>query len=65
MRKKWTTQTAGAVKVEVGRILQTLTGRIRELTECYAIASPRLADEGELLSAWVDEHLKRMGAVWN
>ena len=44
---------------------QTLTGRIRELAERYATPLPALVDEVETLSARVDEHLGKMGAVWS
>ena len=43
---------------------QTLTGRIRQLAERYDTPLPKLTDEVETLSARVDEHLKKMGAVW-
>ena len=54
-----------AVQGELERVSQTLTGRIRLLAERYATPLPRLADEVETLSARVDEHLKKMGAVWS
>ncbi len=49
---------------ELDRVSQTLTGRIRQLAERYATPLPQLADEVETLSARVDVHLKKMGAVW-
>jgi len=53
------------VQGELDRVSQTLTGRIRELAERYATPLPQLTDEVAMLAARVDEHLKKMGAVWN
>ena len=39
--------------------------RIRQLTERYATPLPQLTNEVAMLAARVDEHLKKMGAVWN
>ncbi|NOT56991.1 MAG: N-6 DNA methylase [Deltaproteobacteria bacterium] len=61
---KWMTRLSAAVQGELDRVSQTLTGRIRELAERYATPLPRLVEEVETLAARVDEHLKRMGAVW-
>jgi type I restriction enzyme M protein len=46
-------------------VSQTLTGRIRELAERYATPLPALVDEVAALSARVDAHLAKMGAVWS
>ena len=62
---KWMTQISVAVQGELDRVSQTLTGRIRELAERYATTLPKLTDELAELAARVDEHLKKMGAVWN
>ncbi len=53
-----------AVQGELDRVTQTLTGRIRELAERYTMPLPQLIDEVETLADRVEEHLKRMGAVW-
>jgi type I restriction enzyme M protein len=60
---KWMTRLSAAVQGELDRVSQTLTGRIRELAERYATPLPKLSEEVGTLSARVDEHLKRMGAV--
>jgi type I restriction enzyme M protein len=39
--------------------------RIRQLAERYATPLPTLTKDLATLSARVDEHLKKMGAVWN
>jgi type I restriction enzyme M protein len=62
---KWLTTLATVVQGELDRVSQTLTGRIRQLAERYATPLPKLVEEVDGLSARVDEHLKKMGTVWN
>jgi type I restriction enzyme M protein len=62
---KWMAHLSNAVHSELDRVSQTLTGRIREVAERYATPLPLLVDEVATLAARVDEHLKKMGAVWN
>lgn len=62
---KWLTTLASAIQTELDRVSQTLTGRIRQLAERYETPLPELEKEVEELSARVNEHLKKMGAVWN
>jgi type I restriction enzyme M protein len=62
---KWMGRLSAAVQGEIDRVSQTLTSRIRQLAERYATPLPELIEEVEALSAGVEEHLKRMGAVWN
>lgn len=62
---KWLASLAGKVQGELDRVSQTLTTRIRQLAERYAAPLPALAAELEVLSAKVDEHLRKMGAVWS
>ena len=61
---KWLATIAAAVQGELDRVSQTLTGRIRQLAERYATPLPQLTGEVATLAARVDEHLKKMGAVW-
>jgi len=61
---KWMTRLTAVVDGELNRVSQTLTGRIRELAERYATPLPKLAEEVETLTLRVEEHLKKMGAVW-
>ncbi len=61
---KWLATIAAAVQGELDRVSQTLTGRIRQLAERYATPLPQLIGEVATLAARVDEHLKKMGAVW-
>ena len=62
---KWLATLAAAVQGELDHVSQMLTGRIQELAERYAIPLPQLTKEVETIAARVDEHLKKMGAVWN
>jgi len=61
---KWLTALEAAVQGELERVSQTLTGRVRELAERYAIPLPELTKCVESLSERVDDHLKKMGATW-
>ncbi len=62
---KWLTALGAAVQGELDRVSQALTGRIRQLADRYATPLPKLTDEVATLAARVDEHLKKMGFVWN
>lgn len=59
---KWLASLAAAVQGELDRVSQTLTGRIRQLAERYAIPLPQLTGQVATLAARVEEHLKKMGA---
>ncbi len=61
---KWMAHLSATVQSELNRVSQTLSGRIRELAERYAMPLPQLEREIETLAKRVEEHLKRMGAVW-
>ncbi|MGC2111544.1 MAG: N-6 DNA methylase [Candidatus Korobacteraceae bacterium] len=61
---KWLATLAAAVQGELDRVSQTLTGRLRQLAERYATPLPQLTDEVATLASHVDEHLRKMGAVW-
>jgi type I restriction enzyme M protein len=61
---KWLAVLAAAVQGELDRVSQTLTGRIHQLAERYATPLPQLTDEVAALASRVEEHLKKMGAVW-
>ena len=62
---KWLAALTKALQGELDRVSQTLTARIRQLAERYDTPLPKLVDEVTNLSVRVDEHLKRMGVVWN
>ncbi len=65
VENKWLVALAASVQGELERVSQALTGRIRQLAERYATPIPNLAGEVETLAARVDEHLKKMGFIWN
>ena len=62
---KWLATVAAAVQGELDRVSQSLTGRIRQLAERYGAPLPKLTSEVATLATRVDEHLRRMGAVWS
>ena len=61
---KWLSALSAEVQGELDRVSQALTGRIRQLAERYANPLPQLIEDVTALAACVDEHLRRMGAVW-
>ena len=61
---KWMTRLEADAQKELGRVSQTLTGRIRELAERYATPMPQLSDDVLMLAARVEKHLAQMGASW-
>jgi type I restriction enzyme M protein len=62
---KWMATFASTVQAEVNRISQHLAGRIGQLAHRYDIPLPKIAARVAALSATVDGHLKRLGAVWD
>jgi len=62
---KWLAQLAADLQSELDRVSQALTGRIRQLADRYVTPLPQLTEGVKTLAARVDEHLKKMGAVWN
>ena len=62
---KWLAALATDVQSELDRVSQALTGRIRQLADRYAKPLPQMTEEVKTLAARVNEHLKKMGAVWN
>ncbi|MBC7705012.1 MAG: SAM-dependent DNA methyltransferase [Rhodoferax sp.] len=62
---KWMARLHRDVQGEMDRVSQTLTERIRELAERYAVPLAQLTDEVAVLAARVESHLRHMGATWN
>jgi len=62
---KWLAVMEACVESELHRVSQTLTGRIKQLAERYAVPLPKLIRDVETLAVRVDEHLKKMGFAWN
>jgi type I restriction enzyme M protein len=61
---KWLAQLAADVQSDLDQVSQTLRGRIRQLAGRYATPLPDLTKKVEALAARVEEHLKKMGAIW-
>jgi type I restriction enzyme M protein len=55
---KWLPTLTAAVQIELDRVSQTLTGRVRQLAERYAVPLPKLVEQVATLSAKVEEHLR-------
>lgn len=59
---KWLATVEQTVLGELDRVSHTLTIRIRQLAERYAMSLPELVDELAVLSSKVKEHLRQRGA---
>ncbi|MBP0622878.1 type I restriction-modification system subunit M [Cupriavidus consociatus] len=62
---KWLAAFSATVLGELERVSHTLTSRVRDLALRYESPLPVLVDEVATLSARVEAHLRKMGAVWN
>ena len=62
---KWMTLIGREIRAEMNRISQRLTQRIKELAERYETPLPKQTVEVSKLEKRVNEHLKKMGFVWN
>ena len=61
---KWIASIQSAIEGEIQRVIQTLTGRVKELEERYAQPLPELEQGMEAFNAKVEAHLKSMGMDW-
>jgi type I restriction enzyme M protein len=64
VENKWLATVAADVETQAHRVSLALTGRIRQLADRYAVPLPQLVADIGALSAKVEAHLTRMGAVW-
>lgn len=62
---KWLATLQADVAGELDRVSQSLTGRVKLLTERYAAPLPKLVESVQALQTKADAHLKRMGFAWN
>ena len=62
---KWMSTIDKEIRTEMDRISQRLTQRIKELAERYETPLPKQTVEVSNLEKRVNEHLKKMGFVWN
>ena len=60
---KWIATLAIAIQGELDRVSQSLTWRIRELSERYASTLPQLVNDVERLLKITNGHLKKMGVT--
>lgn len=61
---KWFVAIEKSIQSELDRVSQTLGNRIKSLTERYEVPMPKIEQELSALSVKVEEHLKKMGFVW-
>jgi type I restriction enzyme M protein len=62
--EKWMMRLSTSVQGELGRVSQTLTSRIHQLSERYDESLPMLDVKADALTARVKEHLKNMRSSW-
>lgn len=61
---KWLAHVSGTAQGEVDRVLSTLTGRIRDLTDRYTTPLLQINEDVQVLTARVAIHLNKMRAAW-
>ena len=62
---KWQATLKAAIQAEIERVTQQLANRVKTLEERYVEPLPQLMQDVETLSSKVNEHLKKMGLVWD
>jgi type I restriction enzyme M protein len=62
---KWLAALRTAIHGEMDRISQALTQRVKELADRYDTPMPQMASHVAKLEAKVNQHLAKMGFVWN
>lgn len=61
---KWMATIYAAIHGEMDRISQTLSLRVKELSERYENPLPKMVGDVKSLEARVNQHLERMGFAW-
>lgn len=64
VEKKWMANIAQRIRTEMDNISHRLTQRIKELADRYETPMPKLTEDVNLLTAKVEEHLKKMNYKW-
>jgi len=59
--KKWMEALKESILTELDKLSQRLTGRIKELTQCYEQTLPEVENRVKEFEGKVEEHLKKMG----
>ena len=62
---KWMHTIETAITTEMDRVSQALTQRIKELADRYEQPIPVILNEVTTLEEKVNQHLQKMGFVWN
>ena len=62
---KWLVSLGAAVQGELDRVSHGLSGRIGQLADRYALPMPDILDDVTRRAGRVDEHLRKMGALWS
>lgn len=62
---KWQATLKASIQAGIERVTQQLANRVKTLEERYTEPLPQLMQDVEVLSSKVEEHLKKMGLVWN
>ena len=62
---KWLAALSAAIHGEMDRISQALTQRVKELGDRYDTPMPQMASRVAELEAKVNQHLEKMGFLWN
>jgi type I restriction enzyme M protein len=61
---KWMASIQAAIQGEIDNVSQTLTRRVKELTERYETPLPQVINQVDELEQKVNGHLERMGFSW-
>ena len=61
---KWLAALEAAIQGEMDRVSQSLTQRVKELSERYETPMPQLTAHVDELEAKVNQHLEKMGFSW-
>jgi type I restriction enzyme M protein len=61
---KWLAALEAAIQGEMERVSQSLTQRVKELSERYETPMPQLTARVDELEAKVNQHLEKMGFSW-
>lgn len=61
---KWLAALEAAIQGEMDRVSQSLTQRVKELSERYVTPMPQLTARVDELEAKVNQHLEKMGFLW-
>ncbi len=61
---KWLSALEAAIQGEMDRVSQSLTQRVKELSERYETPMPQLTARVDELEAKVNKHLEKMGFSW-